>query len=59
MCNSDNNNFNDSTNLETVENSKTSFKDSCKTIWEKMICNYTTQNKKIQVLIIYQSLAIS
>ena len=38
MDNFDNNNFNECTNLETVENSKTSFKDSCKTIWEKMIC---------------------
>ena len=37
MCNSDNNNFNDSTNLEIVENGKTSFNDVCKTIWNKVI----------------------
>ena len=38
MCNSDNNNFNDSTNLEIVENGKTSFNDVCKTIWNNVIC---------------------
>ena len=38
MCNSDNNHFNNSTNLETVENGKTSFKNFCKTIWNNVIC---------------------
>lgn len=36
MCNSDNN-FNDWTKVETVEDGKASFKDICKTIWNKVI----------------------
>ncbi len=36
MCNSDNN-FNDWTKVETVEDGKATFKDICKTIWNKVI----------------------
>ena len=34
---SDNNNFNDWTKVETVEDGKATFKDICKTIWNKVI----------------------